>query len=593
MFVRTAGVWSQQAYLKPASVGTFQEGDYFGWSVAVSGDTVVVGAQVEDSASLGVNSTPNESAPDAGAAYVFVRTAGVWSQQAYLKPASVGTTQRGDYFGYSVAVSGDTVVVGAFWEDSASLGVNSTSNESVFDAGAAYVFVRTAGVWSQQAYLKPASVGTNQAGDHFGGSVAVSDDTVVVGAPGEHSDSLGVNSTPNESAPFAGAAYVFVRTAGVWSQQAYLKPAAVGTTQRGDNFGDSVAVSGDTVVVGASIESSASLGVNSTPNDSVYAAGAAYLFVRMAGVWRQQAYLKPASVAITQFLHFFGSSVAVSGDTVVVGARGEYSDSLGVNSTPNESAGAAGAAYVWLRSTPVITEVIDGGSLRPEIAASAWVTIKGTGLASTTRIWVDADFVEGRLPTVLDGISVTIDGRPAAVYYISPTQLNVLAGTLTRTGPVTVVVTTPEGSATFTATVRDRVPVWFMINPENRKYVAAVNLDGTIVGKVGLYPSAPNATKPLPSRGARALIFGTGWGTTNPVVPEGMVFSGAYPLAASASIRIGGVPVAIEFAGVVTPGLYQFNIVSPDLPPGDYLIEGAIDGFSTQAGAYITLGPPQ
>ncbi len=283
---------AQQAYLKPAAVDVTQEADSFGWSVAVAGDTVVVGATGEDSSTTGVNSTPNESAANSGAVYVFVRSAGVWTQQAYLKPAAVGTTQAGDNFGYSVAVSGDTVVVGAVYEDSSTTGVNSTPNDSggiVFNSGAAYVFVRSAGVWTQQAYLKPAAVGTTQADDRFGRSVAVSGDTVVVGADSEDSSTTGVNSTPNESAADSGAAYVFVRSAGVWTQQAYLKPAAVGTTQAGDGFGISVAVSGDTVVVGADSEDSSTTGVNSTPNEGAPASGAAYVFVRSGTAWSQQA----------------------------------------------------------------------------------------------------------------------------------------------------------------------------------------------------------------------------------------------------------------------------------------------------------------
>jgi hypothetical protein len=100
----------------------------------------VVGAIGEDSSSTGIDSTPNESAAIAGAAYVFTRSAGVWSQQAYLKPAAVGTTQAGDNFGWSVGVSADFIVVGAYLEDSSSLGVNSTPNEGAADSGAAYVF---------------------------------------------------------------------------------------------------------------------------------------------------------------------------------------------------------------------------------------------------------------------------------------------------------------------------------------------------------------------------------------------------------------------------------------------------------------------
>jgi hypothetical protein len=150
-----------------------------------------------------VNSTPNESATDAGAAYVFVRSGTTWSQQAYLKASNTGIS---DSFGWSAAVSGDMVVVGAYHEDSSTTGVNSTPNESATDAGAAYVFVRSGTTWSQQAYLKASNT---RAGDDFGISVAVSGDTVVVGADLEDSSTTGVNSTPDESATNAGAAYVF------------------------------------------------------------------------------------------------------------------------------------------------------------------------------------------------------------------------------------------------------------------------------------------------------------------------------------------------------------------------------------------------
>ncbi len=112
VFVRSGTTWSQQAYLKASNTGA---GDRFGGSVSVSGDTVVVGAYLEDSSTTGVNSTPNNSATDSGAAYVFVRGGTTWSQQAYLKASNTGAN---DYFGNSVAVSGDTVVVGAPYEDS-------------------------------------------------------------------------------------------------------------------------------------------------------------------------------------------------------------------------------------------------------------------------------------------------------------------------------------------------------------------------------------------------------------------------------------------------------------------------------------------
>ncbi|WP_345738692.1 IPT/TIG domain-containing protein, partial [Prosthecobacter algae] len=331
---------AQQAYLKPLaeSLGYAGVGDQFGYSVAVSGDTVVVGAIYENSSSTGINSTPDEGSPNAGAAYVFVRSAGTWSQQAYLKASQI---TAGDNFGFSVAVSGDTVVVGANEEDSGSTGINSTPNEGVYNSGAAYVFVRSSGTWSQQAYLKASEV-TMQ--DNFGHSVAVSGDTVVVGANLEDSSTTGINSTPNEGANAAGAAYVFVRSSGTWSQQAYLKASQITV---GDNFGFSVAVDGDTVVVGSIFEDSSTTGVNSTPNELVNAAGAAYVFVRSGSTWSQQAYLKASQVS---GFDWFGYSVAVSGDTVVVGSIYEDS-STGINSTPNEAAADAGAAYVFVRSS--------------------------------------------------------------------------------------------------------------------------------------------------------------------------------------------------------------------------------------------------
>ena len=333
---------AQQAYLKASNTsdGVTGGGDWSGFSVAVSGDTVVVGAHYEDSNTTGVNSTPNELAADAGAAYVFVRSGTTWTQQAYLKASNTGA---GDQFGFSVAVSGDTVVVGAHYETSSTTGVNSTPNQLASRAGAAYVFVRSGTTWTQQAYLKAHQVTAN---DEFGNSVAVSGATVVVAAPGEDSNTTGVNSTPNELAADAGAAYVFVWNGSTWTQQTYLKASR---TLAGLGFGQSLAVSNDTVVVGAHAESSSTQGVNTTPNSSASYAGAAYVFVRSGTTWSQQAYLKAHQVTAGDM---FGYSVAVSGDTVVVGAPGEDSNTTGVNSTPNELASyGAGAAYVFVRSS--------------------------------------------------------------------------------------------------------------------------------------------------------------------------------------------------------------------------------------------------
>jgi len=238
------------------------------------------------------------------------------AQQAYLKASNTGA---GDYFGYSVTVSGDTVVVGAPNEDSGATGANGNqTDDSATDSGAVYVFVRNGAIWSQQAYLKASNTG---AGDQFGSSVAVSGDTLVVGAPYEDSNSTGVNGNQSSNAAVdSGATYVFVRSGTIWSQQAYLKASNTGA---GDYFGNSVAVSGDTVVVGAYKEASSATGVNGNQADNSAAqSGAAYVFVRSGAAWSQQAYLKASNNGVYA-PNWFGCSVAVSGDTVVVGAEWE------------------------------------------------------------------------------------------------------------------------------------------------------------------------------------------------------------------------------------------------------------------------------
>ena len=348
VFGRVGGTWSQQAYLKASNTDA---ADQFGYSVAVSGGTVVVGAPFEDSNGIGVNppSQADNSASFSGAAYVFERIGGAWSQQAYLKASNTGADEiLGDIFGYSVAVSGDTVVIGALQEGSNGTGVNpSTQNDnSAFGSGAAYVFERVSGTWSQQAYLKASNTG---AGDNFGWSVAVSRDTVVVGAPFEASSGEGVNPPfqADNSAFASGAVYVFERVGGEWSQQAYLKAS---NTDAADVFGWSVAVSGETLVVGAAGEASNGEGVSpsSQADNSAPNAGAAYVFERSSEVWSQQAYLKGSNSGEDDLL---GLAVAISGDTVVVGAPREDSSGTGMSpsSQADNSAPNAGAAYVFER----------------------------------------------------------------------------------------------------------------------------------------------------------------------------------------------------------------------------------------------------
>jgi hypothetical protein len=349
VFVRMGTNWSQQAILK-ASNGNAD--DQFGWAVAISGNTIVVGSQWEDSSATGVNGNQsNNEATNSGAAYVFVRSGTNWSQQAYLKASNTaggryegGLPITGDLFGSTVAISGDIIAVGAPYEDSKASGVNGNQNDnSVPYAGAAYVFVRTGTNWSQQAYLKASNTRIYHV---FGISVGVSGDTVVVGAYGEDSGAIGVNGDQYDTnAPDSGAAYVFVRSGSNWNQQAYLKASntAAGANAR---FGEFLAISGDTIIIGARQEQSSATGINGNQtNRSIAHAGAAYVFVRSRTNWSQQAYVKASN---TEADDWFGGSVALSGDTAVVGAIGEASGATGVNGNQNDnSAGDSGAAYVF------------------------------------------------------------------------------------------------------------------------------------------------------------------------------------------------------------------------------------------------------
>lgn len=339
VFVRTAGTWSQQAYLKASNTGS---GDLFGTAVAISGDTIVIGAPSESSNATAVNGDQtNDLVLRAGAAYVFIRAGATWSQQAYLKGPAPGSNDR---FGHAVGLSEDSIVVGAPGEGSGATGVNGDPlDSSMPSSGAAYVFVRNGVAWNQEAYLKASNTG---AFDFFGHSVGISGDTVVVGAHQEASKATGVNGDQtNDLLSKAGAAYAFGRSDGTWSQQAYLKASNTGPD---DQFGISVAVSGQTIVVGAPFEDSNATGVNGDAlNNLLVSAGSAYVFVQSGATWSQQAYLKSSNGTCCQF---FGWSVAISGDAIVVGAERERGNGTGVNPPSNTAALVAGAAYVFQRT---------------------------------------------------------------------------------------------------------------------------------------------------------------------------------------------------------------------------------------------------
>jgi hypothetical protein len=248
-------------------------------------------------------------------------------QQGFLKASNPNPD---DNFGLTVAISGDTLVVGAPDEDSNAVGVDGDqTNNGSSNSGAVYVFTRTGGLWTQQAYLKASDTNTS---DQFGYSVAISGDTIAVGAPAEDSDGVNGNQT-NTNAPASGAVYIFTRAAGVWTQQAYIKASNPGAD---DQFGNNLALAGDTLAVGALYEDGNG---NDQADNSATDAGAVYVFTRTGTNWSQQAYVKPDAVVANSL---FGYGIALSGDTLAVGAPFETNE--------------AGAAYVFVRTGGVWTQ---------------------------------------------------------------------------------------------------------------------------------------------------------------------------------------------------------------------------------------------
>ncbi|WP_220459083.1 FG-GAP repeat protein [Acidovorax sp. FHTAMBA] len=350
VFTRSGSTWSQQAYVKASNTGV---NDYFGYSVALSsnGNTLAVGAYVERSNATGIDGNQaDNSAPGAGAAYVFTRSGSTWSQQAYVKASN---TEAGDAFGISVALSGDgnTLAVGAVGEGSIATGIDGDqADNSAGSAGAVYVFARSGSTWSQQAYVKASNTG---AVDAFGVSVALSGDgnTLAVGAMREASNATGIDGNQADNSAFnAGAVYVFARSGSTWSQQAYVKAS---NAWANDYFGASLALSGDgnTLAAGAHTEASNATGTNGNQADnSTIAAGAVYMFTRSGSTWSQQAYVKASNTGEGDQ---FGWSVALSGDgnTLAVGAYGERGNATGINGNQvDNSASLAGAVYVFTRS---------------------------------------------------------------------------------------------------------------------------------------------------------------------------------------------------------------------------------------------------
>ncbi len=318
----TGTTWAFEAILIASNGVGF---DFFGSAVAISCDTIVVGARQAN-----INGTPLQ-----GAAYVYTRSGTTWTQQARLVAADGAAF---DFLGKSVAIDGDTIVAGAPGKDNGAIG----------DQGAAFVFTRSGSVWTQQAKLLSAD-GAN--GDYFGFCVSISGNTIVAGAP---LDAFG-------SSVYQGSAYMFTRAGTTWTQRQKLIP---DDAAMNDIFGWSVSVSGDTVVAGAHLHD---LAANVDQ-------GQAYVFTRSAfdGPWTQQARLvKPGGAANDQFAF----SVAISGATIAIGIPGNDTNGL-VNSGSVQVYTRTGST--WSFQTQLFApDGIDGDQFGYAVALSGDTAVGG------------------------------------------------------------------------------------------------------------------------------------------------------------------------------------------------------------------------
>ncbi len=251
-------------------------------------------------------------------------------------------------------------------------------------------------------------------------------------------------------------------------------------------------------------------------------------------------------------------------------------------------AGGGGVRPVISQGGVIQVSNFGGG---PRVSSGSYLEIFGRDLALTTRSWGGGDFDQGTAPTNLDNVQVTVGGRAAFVNFVSPGQVNIVVPDGLNDGPTDVVVRTPGGdSDPIPVTIARRTPgilapPSFRVN--NVQYVVAQFADGAFAGRENLI-SGVNFRTPRP--GDRLVIYGVGFGPTTPAVAAGRVVTTNTDLGSILQVNLANAPVTTEFRGLAPNfvGLYQFNIVVPNVPAGDHPLTFTIDGQTTQSGVFLT-----
>jgi uncharacterized protein (TIGR03437 family) len=477
---------------------------------------------------------------------VFTRTGGAWTQQGskLVGTGAIGDAKQGS--SVSLSADGNTAVIGG---PSDGNGVG----------GAVWVFTRSNGAWSQQGskLVGLGSVGTLGGTAAQGTSVGLSADgnTAIAGGDGDGG--------------FTGAAWVFTRSNGTWTQQGGK---LVGTGATGAFFinqGRSVALSadGNTAVIGGS--------------GDTQGVGAAWVFTRSGGAWTQSGskLVGTGSVAVPSGVSQGGAAaLSADGNTALVGGFNDNAET--------------GAAWVFTRNvappgpTVFADGVVNSATFQQGMSPNSWITIQGTNLSATTDTW-DKSIQNGALPTMLDGVSVNGGGKPAYIQYVSQTQINALAPDI-GPGSFSVTITNANGTSAPVNVVSQSVMPGFFLWAG--KYAVATRQDFSWAVKNGTFQGVTTTpAKP----GDVIILWGTGFGPTNPAAPVGMQVPAdkTYSTAGAVGVTVGGTQAQVYGAALAPgyAGLYQVAIqIPPGAQDGDLAVVATIGGVQS-ATALITV----
>jgi uncharacterized protein (TIGR03437 family) len=240
-----------------------------------------------------------------------------------------------------------------------------------------------------------------------------------------------------------------------------------------------------------------------------------------------------------------------------------------------------------IQAPPAVTSagIVNGASFQAPLAPNTWASIIGGALATTSRAWAATDISGANLPTLIDGITVTVNGAPAAISYVGPSQIDFLVPVTATVGSAQVQVTNNDQiSAAPTVTLLPAAPAFFWLT--GNKYIVATHADGAIAGPTTLIAGVTTPVSP----GETIVLYGTGFGVTSPAAPNNATFVAPLSLAALPTITIGGTTATVTYGGLIEPGVFQLNVVVPvSLPAGDAAVVATVGTQQSQANGFISV----